>query len=455
MKLKLTITLAILMLSTTLSAQELKPVDPTEYQAPESAQTEIIEQQPTIAPPAPMVPTITAETRIFKRTPLINGDIEPGEWDQHFAFSYAGVQVWTYVNWDDNNLYIASKSSSPTNLLITLDANNDSWFHGSDNYEFVARHGLFGESPTLSVSRYESQRMAKDRSAPLTAAEAAKFKMKAGSTPDGYVYEIAIPKDSVTGLVLKPGKPIGLKVSVGIGDQDIIWIPEAPLGEVQSTELVALKSSSSGLGKVAVELRNAKVPPGEELVAKITIKNDGASILKADTVVIGGEGKTSKLLGSQLVRLEGIKPRGVHSTTFRSMIPTSAVPGSYAVGVEVRASGERIASSLVSFDVVPSYVARIDTPNAPTGSNDFVRVPVVITNNTSKEAFGRVKLSVPQGWTHRWGSETREFKLRRGVSEDTVVFRVVPPAKAKGKIPVLAEITIGDEKLSVSGMIDL
>lgn len=408
---------------------------------------------PVEPPPLP-IPTVTPNMSIFKRTPTIDGQVESGEWDEHFNFEYGELRAWAYVNWDENNLYVASKSTAPTDLLITLDANADSWFHGSDNYEFVARHAEGDAGPLLSVSRYDSHRTSDGGGAP-TAAESSAFTMKAGFVQGFYVYELAIPKASIPGFDLRPGRKTGLKVAIGAVDREVQWIPMAPLGEVQTAELVVSRAMATDLLKVNAQIRDGRLAPGEELVAKITLKNTGASTSEADTIVIGGEGKTAKLLGSQLVRIEGIGSQKTYSTTFKTPVPRSAQPGSGALGVEVRAGDKRLSTALVSFDIVPSYEARLDLGSQPAKRGQYHRVLVIVHNNTQREAYGKVKLSLPKSWQFRRGDDVKEFDVRDEDGEQAVVFRVKAPQDAEKRTPVLAEVQVGGQALTASGVIEV
>jgi len=429
-------------------AQDIQPATP-----------EILPQEPQPVQPAitepvqPPLPVITPDYKIFRRTPVINGQIEQGEWDYFYKFDYGGLQVTTYVNWDGENLYVASKSTSPTDLLVILDANNDGWFHGMDNYEFIARKSESGGNPTLSVSRYESQKTPGNSGSPLTAAEAAAFTLKTGTGENLFTYELAIPKSSVAGLNLKNGKRIGLKVAVGIGDDDMIWIPTAPLGETQPVELVSEKSSASVPLNINVQIRDTRIAPGEELIAKITVKNTGEAPVHVDSLVAGGEGRTSKVLGSQLIRLDGIKPGKSFTTTFRTPVPRTATTGSAAMGVELRAGNNPVASSLLSFDIVPAYEVKLDLGNKPFQPGRYNRIAAIVKNNTQKEVYGKIKLSLPDGWIFRWSQDTKDFYIRLEESEQAIVFRVKPPAKPQTKTPVLAEVKVGDQVISTSGVI--
>ncbi|MEN6371920.1 MAG: hypothetical protein ABFD64_07885 [Armatimonadota bacterium] len=424
--------------------------------APQIQQQDSRPLQSPLPPVAiPPVPTVKQETSLFKRTPDIDGMIEQGEWDTFYKFDYGDMKASVYVDWDSDNLYIASKSTTPTDLLVTLDANNDGWFHGMDNYEFVVRPSESEGSPTLAVSRYESQKTTANSGYPLAAAEATAFTLKTSSADKSYIYELAIPRTSIEGLDLKNGKKIGLKIAVGAGGENMIWIPAAPLGETQTVDLTTAKSSTDAPLSIGMELRDSRIAPGEELVAKITIKNKGASTVPIDTLVIGGEGKTSKILGSQLIRTEGIKPGKSYSTIFRTSVPHSTHAGSAALGLELRTGDTTVASSLLSFDIVPAYEIRLDTGNSPLERGSFSRISVIVKNNTKSEMHGRVKLSLPKDWTFRWSQDSKDLYILQEDSEQAAVFRVKPPAAPQSRTPILAELRVGDQVFSVSGLINV
>lgn len=433
-------------------SQDIRPATPQiQQQDPVSVQPST--QEPS--PPLP-VPMVKQESSLFKRTPNIDGLIDQGEWDTFFKFEYGDMKASVYVDWDSDNLYIASKSTTPADLLVTLDANDDGWFHGLDNYEFVVRPSEDGGNPTLAVSRYESRKTPANNGYPLAAAEATAFTLKTSSAEVSYIYELAVPKTSVEGLELKNGKKIGLKIAVGVGGKDMIWIPAAPLGDTQSVDLTTAKSSTDAPLSVDMQLRDARIAPGEELVAKITIRNKGESVIPIDTLVIGGEGKTSRVIGSQLIRMEGIKPGRSFSTTFRTPVPHSASTGSAALGIELRTGNDLVASSLMSFDIVPAYEISLDTGDNPLELKTFNRISVIVKNNTNGEMHGRVKLSLPKGWTFRWSQDSKDVYILQEESEQSVIFRVKPPEiTTQTKIPVLAELRVGDKVFSTSCLLNV
>lgn len=411
---------------------------------------------PVVVKPVEPVPAITPDTTVIKRTPVINGQIDRGEWDKFFEFNYSGIHATTYVDWDSNNLYIASEATAPVDLLITLDANSDGWFHGGDNYELIARHGENNEAPTLSVSRYQSQGATGTGGVPLTAAEASSFTMKAGSAPGSYVYEIAIPRASVTGLALQPGRKIGLKVAVGIDSgTDVQWVPTAPLGEVQAISLVDAKSSANASLEITANMLDKRVAPGEELFARIHIRNKGKVASTADTIVVGGEGKTAKLLGSQLIRIEGIQPGKSCSFTFHTRIPQHAEPGSAALGIEARSGDESVAASIFSFDVMPPFEVQIDTNRPQNPLDGYYKVAVLIKNNRQQPVTGKVKLTLPEGWTFRKSEDVKEFYLTTEEGEQSILFRIVPPKNVDPQIKLVAEVMVDKASVTKSGTLNL
>ena len=97
---------------------------------------------------------------LLKRTPSLDGTIETGEWDPFCRVQSEGFSATAYVDWDENNLYIAAQGDKPLDLTATIDACNDGWFHGSDNYllRVLAGSGASGGGGSIepALSRHIS-----------------------------------------------------------------------------------------------------------------------------------------------------------------------------------------------------------------------------------------------------------------------------------------------------------
>ena len=88
--------------------------------------------------PVAQMTVLAPDTNIFRRGPLIDGAIDDGEWDTFYNHSAEGWGATAYADWDARCIYLGAKSNKPIDFLGVLDANDDGWFHGDDNYEFMA-----------------------------------------------------------------------------------------------------------------------------------------------------------------------------------------------------------------------------------------------------------------------------------------------------------------------------
>ncbi len=129
------------------------------------------------------------------------------------------------ANWDANYFYLAFVTSGFNSHFVRphlyIDADNDGWFHGKDNYEIVLnpetesveRVHIWDCSPEAVAayggaiwdddSRYEDGR--------LVVSKDLKFRTtRAGNT---YVMELSIPKNVATKLIPRHGAPIGVRIN--------------------------------------------------------------------------------------------------------------------------------------------------------------------------------------------------------------------------------------------------
>ncbi|MBN2010816.1 hypothetical protein JW960_15825 [candidate division KSB1 bacterium] len=88
-------------------------------------------------------PTNPTPTEIPQFTPNFNGDFRDWFWlTDVMSFStteFAGEQPLkadTYMNWDNNALYLANRFNAPAEVSIYADIGNDGWNVGANNYHF-------------------------------------------------------------------------------------------------------------------------------------------------------------------------------------------------------------------------------------------------------------------------------------------------------------------------------
>ena len=408
-------------------------------------------------PPAPKFepPTITTDTSIFRRSPVIDGVVEDGEWDAFYSFSATGWDTTAFADWDSGNLYMAVKSNKPFDVMVVIDGNNDGWFHGEDNYELRSTGGAAGNM-TLAVSRYDSKNTKSPVAIPVTQDEAAMVEVKSGKSDAGYMIEMKIPTALVKGLKLTPERKLGLQINVSAGDDFSGWIPTKEIGDTRECTLVTKKFASVKPLEVGLDLRGDRVARGEELAGRLHLTNNGTDTLDVRTFVLGGEGKAGDYLSSQKVRLEGLGAKKHYTHDIASIIPSDMRLGCWAVGAEVRSGTERLGSALVSFEVVEPFSIDLRLPSGQVKANvKDVTASVIVRNNTLGRMHGTVKVTFPNGWELWRNADKRDFTISEPDGATSVSFKAKPPLGALGDTPIKVEVTANGRTLSSEGKVVL
>jgi PKD repeat protein/regulation of enolase protein 1 (concanavalin A-like superfamily) len=153
-----------------------------------------------------------------------------------------------YTAWDDDYLYLGLHVSHFAYVRFYLDANNDGWFHGPDNYEIgfdpsytypttwdLWVHVLDASLGTLCANPGGPWPMWDDDPAYpfprlVQPDDIVRYAQSDGDT--GYVAELAIPANANTELLPEPGDVIGLRIT--LSDLDREWDRSASLFETES-----------------------------------------------------------------------------------------------------------------------------------------------------------------------------------------------------------------------------
>lgn len=422
-----------------LWAEEITPVTP-----PPASQ----------AQPATNAPSIP-DTEILARTPTIDGVIADGEWDTFYVLSSDSWNVTAYADWDFSNLYIATRSDKPIDVLVALDARADGWFHGDDNFEISAVWGEQGV-PTVSASRYDSKSSKTPDPKKLSHAETALLSAKAGSVDGTYCIEIRIPANLVKEMRLRSGAKMGLNVMLKPSGEESGWMPTGQVGDVNECTLVTKKFASLKPLELGFDLRSMSVARGDVLTGKFHLTNSGGEPLDVRSFVIGGEGRAGEYLSSQRVRIEGLSPRQHISHSVSTLIPSDMPKGCWAMGAEVRSSEGKLGAALVSFQVVDPFDAELRLPKSPikAGTKD-VTIQVDITNNSRKVLWGSAKITLPVGWEIWKNRDTQQFGVPGGGGQTSVRFVAKPPLGHLGDVPVQVAIKTGKGSKTLEGTISI
>ena len=173
-----------------------------------------------IAPQAPPVeippikfrerPRYPADPQRLKRTPLIDGVLGDGEWDPFYTITDGMVKGTVYCNWDDNFLYLATRTEGAANVLFDLDLNGDGWLRGADNIELLVGSVANGGTPLISARLLDASN---SKDTPVwneTAIDPKTIIVSEKLVNGTQILEVAIPKN-VASLQPKVGQNFGLR----------------------------------------------------------------------------------------------------------------------------------------------------------------------------------------------------------------------------------------------------
>lgn len=399
---------------------------------------------------SPIVP----DPNILKRTPIIDGTVSAGEWDGFQSFTQADWQVATYANWDSKNLYYAITSNKPIDAMILLDANDDGWFHGEDNYEIRAIRQA-DASLAKQVLKYESRNVSTIAPLPVSDSELAQVVMKT-SVVDGVTnIEISVPIYLLRDIKMFDGKKIGVQIAVRQQADDNSWIPNAVSAErkecVKST-LVTKKWSALSPITLNFGVKDPRVARGEDLAAVLQISNTDTQTADVRTITISGNGPSASYLDSVQRRVEGVPAGKTVREEMRSNVPKNMPLGTWVIGTEIRSNDQKLGAGLASFDVLEPYDAELRLPKGDVNSDaKDVNITVIVRNNTRRSLWGNAKVTLPLGWEFSKGINQREYTIHTRDSETAVVFKARPPIGALGDIPVSVSVSGGNVETTLEG----
>ncbi len=403
-------------------------------------------------------PALTPDTEIFKRTPVIDGKIDAGEWDIFYESNAAGSAVTTYADWDSSNLYFAAQCDKPFDALVILDALGDGWFNGQDNYEIKAMRDADG-AVGKAVSRYESRNATSALPQPVTANELGMVEMVSGSVDGKYFIEIKLPGELIRDFKLADNAKTAFQIATKVETGDTGWIPANMGGdrrECLSCTLMSKKSAALNPLLVDMDVRTPRIARTEDLYVRFSMINNGTESVNARTYVLAGEGKSSGYLGSKKVRLEGLATKGKVFDEISTTIPSDMPLGSWAFGGEVRSDSAKIGAVIASFEVVDQWEAWLKLPSNDVSTHSkTVVIALQVRNNLRRPIRGTAKITLPLGWELYKNADTRQFEVSSISGVTTVKFTATPPLGVLGAVPVKIEVSSRGITKTVEGSINM
>jgi len=379
----------------------------------------------------------------LKRRPVIDGVIGDAEWDPLYTASERGINGTVYLNWDDDNLYVAARSDQPAWLVLNVDASADGWLRGADNLELTVAPLMEGAAPALTARVLDAVAgrdtpVWNDKSVdPRSMTAAGRL---AGRTQ---MVEIAIPRGTA-GLAPRPSGSLSVRA-------DFLPATAAP-APIQPYEphllvdvtLVEARVIAAPGATPRIHLEDARVTAGQELKAILELAGQGTENIAVRSITWKGEGAAADLL--RLVREVNLPPLAAGKplrVAYSSTIPVDAAPGFYQLTATAELEGGRTAVATTSFAIVEPFVLSIVPEHDPVTVAGQTRLKINVEVACAVKGYTRadIELEAPGGWVVE-GRRRKSFDARR---EDVLVrvpfFIQIPPSSQAGEYIVHATVT--------------
>jgi hypothetical protein len=373
-------------------------------------------------------PQFPFEAQRMKRKPVIDGDIQAGEWDALYTISNAAVNGTVYVNWDDQNLYVAARTEQPAWVVLNIDANSDGWLKGVDNSEIALGFASGTGAPTIITRALDGT----GKDTPVwneTMLDSAKIRMFARPSASGHMLEIAIPVGWGR-ITPKTGSKLGFRAD--FLPQGPAPTPPPPYEPHLLLDLALVETQVLAVAGVVptLILDDSRLAPGQELQAKLELRVEGEKERKIKAVSWKGEGAAFDLLrGFREVNLPAVNAQKPLTMKYASVLPDTAPLAAYQLTCTVELEAGGTASATASFTVADPFI--VSMPNEPESilSSDLgrVRIPIEIKSALPTYEYANISIDVPAGWSVQ-GRDSKKFQVTKEDDPFRVLFYVNPPA---------------------------
>ena len=454
-----------------------------------------VPQTPPPVPPAPAVPVqaggepATADTgalryerhRIKRTVPTDPAAARLEEtWDRLYTTGAEGAnRRTTYLDWDDDFLYVALESAAWENVRVDIDAKGDGWFRGADNVaiEVSAPGGeLAATGGKVTTARWDT---VQNRERPVWAQSpipASAIRVTQGRTPTGtFAVVFAIGRTEVAGLTRRPGAAFGLRTSWG---EPPALSPDAsgalPPTSFTPRALLALTLAdtvpSGGdanlSARVSVSPRQV-VLGTDQVKATLTVKNESKTPVRVTRLFLRGSQTSAPHLDAAAYTGQELKPGETVRRDFVMSVGPSAGRGALVVMGGAEIEGGNPVAGLAAFNRVEPYTLTLTLDERPvtpknaagpdeTGSVTYEKREVVVTlaSRATQRGEAEVALELPAGWGLDGGDRKRRIRLPFASEARPLRYRIlIPPAAAPGTYPIRVTVQAGERTYAASGNI--
>jgi hypothetical protein len=404
------------------------------------------------------------ETQRIKRTvALDSAQGLDGKWDPLYTVQDGNGVRTTYLDWDDNYLYVAIESPAPAEARIDIDGQNDGWLRGADNLSLIVTPPADGstDSPKVVAQRFD---MAQNREQPVWAAspiKASDIQVAGGKTPRGtYALLLAIPNTETIGLTRKPGATFGIRIDSGtpklppVADE-AVSIPVRPMLRVGLTE--AVEANANGLDvKLSVNGPH-DITPGGAVRTTLEIKNNGQAKKRLTRLFIRGTLNDTDFVDESKFAGVDIDSGQTIKRDLRSTVAPAAANGAVVLSGGGDVDDGSTVAALLAFNKVQPYAVNVETDNKPipaggeNGADPVRTVKVFVRSRVNNHVTATINLKLPTGWKTVDGTAQKTVSLIRDGDVEFAKFQFSIPSSANlGAHDIGASVDVAGQTYTAS-----
>ncbi|MBS1719795.1 MAG: hypothetical protein JST35_05040 [Armatimonadetes bacterium] len=391
------------------------------------------------AQPNPLViPPIFAEPKRMALTPIIDGKLDPEEWDE--LISAGGMTG--YLQWEPGKLHVAGRIPAGMDLVVSMDQKSDGWLVGNDNVEF--RFKMVGGRPTLVARDLDATR----KEGP-TFIENPGFNASSSiaASADGTFIEATLVDPGTDSLIVTGNSKPSFRLDVVPSESPNLdaFLPRT-LARVEyvfnrSTALPAgLVWNSDGYGRVAL--------PGDRLRVKYGFR--GTDQLAVKRIQLRGEGwlrDSVNLVEKPFPMFTEKKRTGVD---FDSAVDARSNEGwgvlratlQFANGPDAILQNSVRVAPLVDLELVPNEIKAQSEPHVR-------KMAFYIRSNSPRMLRGSFQVALPANFEAKTGYEG-DFTIGTSRGSARRVIGFVVPKEGSGTYPIKFTIFVGPKKFEVT-----
>lgn len=384
-------------------------------------------------------------SQILKKQPIIDGIIGNEEWSKCYTLQEGDVTGTIYLNWDDNNVYIAAQTDKPAWLVVDLDCNGDGWLRGADNLELTVPPMTAGSKPALTARILDALSINDSPTWNDTVVSPSSINMVEKTDGAGQVIEMAIPK-GIAGL--NPRENASMMFRADILPADATPVPTKPYEPHKLLDIILVDTRTVTVPGITplLKLNDVNFIPGEKLDATLQIASQLSDPTQIQSVTWQGIGPASNLVNTlRQVNIPVIKPLKNITLKYHSQIPNNAILGYYQFETDGVLTNGKTFSNTISFAVVEPFNLSITTTPSSVAINSVgetqLKVDVNIYSAVPGYAQGEVELATPSGWDIKGRSKKGFYVDREDVTRTSHFYVLVPNAMPNGDYDLKATIS--------------